>query len=188
MGANLVTLQEYKTYAGINSTNQDSMLNSLIERTSQYVKTHCRRSFIDYVDEAKIEFFNGGVRHFLLAETPVIRVASVQYSTDYGQTYTPLTKHTDWVVSEDRVYSLARLGFPESINGYKVSYFAGYETTPPDLKQAVLDLVRFYARSDTAIHSSRPVAANTKQTEYIVETTLPGHIKRVLDLYVADYT
>ena len=70
--ADLVTKQEYKTYAGINSTNQDAEIDFLIPKVSELVKTYCKRSFIDYYDEAKAEIFKGGFANLLLKETPVV--------------------------------------------------------------------------------------------------------------------
>jgi len=188
MGANLITKAEYKTYAGITSTNQDAEIDLLIPRVSELVKTYCRRTFVDFYDEAKTELFEGGFGSLLLKETPVTQVISVQRSTDYGQTYTKLTKFTDWAQTGDYVVSINPRGFEPLINGYKVTYFAGYETVPQDLRLAVLDLVTYYRKNDGAIHSTKAPGTNAVQIEYISTTSLPAHIKRVLDLYVADYT
>jgi hypothetical protein len=188
MGANLITKAQYKTYAGITSVNQDAEIDLLIPRVSELVKTYCRRTFIDFYDEAKTETFEGGYGSLILKESPVTQVISVQRSTDYGKTYTKLTKFDDWVQSGDFVVSVNPRGFEPLINGYKVSYFAGYETVPEDLQLAVLDLVTYYRRNDGAIHSTKSPGTNAVQIEYISTTSLPAHIKRVLDQYVADYT
>jgi Phage gp6-like head-tail connector protein len=68
MGANLVTLAEYKAYAGITSTNQDAEINSIIPKASQLVKSICRRTFIDYVNDSKEEVFSGGWNKLFLKE------------------------------------------------------------------------------------------------------------------------
>lgn len=189
MAANLITKQEYKTYAGISSTNQDAEIDLLVPKVSELVKTYCRRSFVDYVDEARTEVLEGGFGSLLLKESPVIQVISVQLSTDYGQTYTKLTKFTDWAPTGDYVVAVSPAGFKPYVNGYKVSYFAGYETVPEDLKLAVLDLVTYYRKNDGSVHNNKsPGAGGSVQLEYIMNTNFPAHIKRVLDLYVADYT
>ena len=189
MAANLITKQDYKTYAGISSTNQDAEIDLLIPKVSELVKSYCRRSFIDYVDEARTEVFEGGFGSLLLKESPVIQVISVELSINYGQTYTKLTKFTDWVQTGDYVIGISPEGFKPYINGYKVSYFAGYETVPEDLKLAVLDLVTYYRKNDGSVHNNKsPGAGGSVQLEYIMNTNFPAHIKRVLDLYVADYT
>ena len=186
--ANLITRAEYKAYANISSTNQDTEIDTIIPKVSQLVKIYCRRSFIDFVDEAKTETFEGGYSTLLLKETPVTQVISVQKSTDYGQTYTKLTKFTNWAPSGDYVVSIDPRGFEPLVNGYKVTYFAGYETVPEDLKLAVLDLVTYYRKNDASVHNNKsPGGGGSVQLEYIMNTNFPAHIKRVLDMYVADY-
>jgi hypothetical protein len=187
MGANLITKAEYKTYAGITSTNQDAEIDLLIPRVSELVKTYCRRTFVDYYNEVKTEVFAGGYGLLLLKETPVVQVLSVQKSTDYGQTYSDLTEFVDWVKDADYIVSIDPRGFEPLINGYLVSYFAGYETVPQDLRLALLDLITYYRKNDGAIHSTKAPGTNAVQIEYISTTSLPAHIKRVLDMYVADY-
>jgi hypothetical protein len=188
MATNLVTKAEYKAYLGITSTNSDAEIDFLIPKVSDLVKTYCRRTFIDFYDEAKIETFHGGFKNILLKETPVVNVNSVQYSSDYGQTFTKLTKFTDWVQDGDSVLAINPNGFKEQINGYRVTYFAGYETVPGDLKLAVLDLVEYYSKNNGAVHSTRDVSPNTTQITYIASSNFPASIKRVLDQYMADFT
>jgi hypothetical protein len=189
MALNLITRQEYKTYAGIKSTNEDAIVDALIPRVSQLVKNYCRRTFVDYMDSDKVEVFSGGFDKIILSETPVVTIATVQTSTDYGQTYTNLTEYTDWVLDENCIVSLDRLGiFPKLIKGYKVTYRAGYDDVPPDLALAVMDLVTYYRKNDAAIHSPKAPGSNAVQIEYITTTSLPAHIKRVLDQYVSDYS
>jgi hypothetical protein len=188
MATDLVTKAEYKTYMGITSTNSDSEIDFLIPKVSDLVKSYCRRTFVDYYSDIKTEVFDGGFKELLLKETPVVTVSSVQYSADYGKTYTSLVKFTDWVQKGDSILSLTYPVFPEAINGYKVSYFGGYDPIPGDLKLAVLDLVEYYSRNNGAVHSSRDLNPNTTQINYVASTNLPATIKRVLDQYVSDFT
>jgi hypothetical protein len=188
MATNLVTKTEYKAYMGITSTNSDAEIDFLIPKVSDLVKTYCRRTFVDFYDESKTEVFDGGFKQIILKETPVVTVSSVAYSADYGKTYTSLVKFTDYVVRDDYVLSLNPNGFAEQINGYRVVYFAGYETIPSDLKLAVLDLVEYYSRNNGAVHSSRDLNPNTTQINYVSSSNFPATIKRVLDQYMADFT
>ena len=188
MAFELITKAEYKAYAGINSTNSDTEIELLIPRVSELVKNYCGRRFLDWVDEAKTEVYSGDVPYFLLRETPVISVLSVEYSSDYGQTYTALTEYTDWILDDDKIVPVPPVsGWTKQLRGYRVSYTAGYETVPPDLKLAVLDLVTYYRQNDSAIHSTKAPGTNSVQIEYVSGANLPAHIKRVLDLYVVGY-
>lgn len=186
--ADLITRAEYKNYLGISSSNKDTEIDLLIPKVSQLVKTYCRRNFTDYYDEAKTEYFDGGFDKLILKETPVTNVTQVSKSTNYGQTYTNLTKFTDWVLDGDSVRAISNGGwFQEYIRGYRVTYTAGYEFVPEDLKLAVLDLVEYYSKNNSAVHVNRDVTPNVTQIQYVASTNFPAHIKRVLDQYTADY-
>jgi len=188
MALNLVKRQDYKTYAGIKSTNNDSEIDLLIPRISDLVKSYCRRTFVDFVDTEKTEVFNGDCDRLILSEGPVISILGVQTSDDYGQTYTDLTEYVDWVVDGDYVIPLNTDSYwNPKIRGYQVTYYAGYETVPADLTLAVLDLITYYRKNDSAVHSNKAPAVNGTNVEYISNAAFPAHIKRVLDLYVADY-
>ncbi len=205
MGISLVTLAQYKAYVGITSTTQDAAIAALIPQVSALVKSICRRTFVDWIDNFKVENFRGGDQ-FVLNETPVLAVQSVEYSVDYGATYSEMTEFTDYALDleQDSIVPLHTWGyqpdywdgvvkrvatptFPKRVNGYRVTYTAGYETLPEDLKLAVLDLITYYLRRDSAVHTSKTMGANTMQIEYVTSTNLPAHIKRVLDLYTASY-
>ena len=47
--ANLITLQQYKDFAGIKGLNEDAKLNVIIPSISQAVKTYCGTSFVDFL-------------------------------------------------------------------------------------------------------------------------------------------
>jgi hypothetical protein len=193
MALDLVTRSEYKTYAGISSTTQDAEISALITKVSAFVKTFCRQSFLDYVDESKVETFNGGgFDTYYLKEYPIISVNSLEYSTNYGQSFTAAVLYTDWVYdpSAIAVRSLWPTGFTNYINGYRVSYNCGYpDGVPEDLKLAVMDLITYYRKNDSAVHThNNNVNPNTLQTTYISSSNLPAHIQRVLVQYQVDYT
>lgn len=187
MGLPLVTRSEYKNYVGITSPNSDATIDALIPKISEFVKTYCRRTFVDYVSDAKVETTNGGYgANIYLKEGPIIAVSSVDYSSDYGQTYTSLTEFVDYVVDieNDCITSLSSTGeFTKAINGYQITYTAGYETLPADLKLAIFDLITYYIKNDTAVHSPKAPGTNSVQIEYITSSALPAHIRRILDLY-----
>ena len=190
MAANLITRAEYKAYSGISSTNQDVEIDSLVPKISQLIKTYCKRSFVDYYDEPKVENFNGGFNCFILKEAPLVSVLSVETSADYGQTYTALIEYEEYVVDEETnlVVAINAAGFPKLLKGYKVTYLAGYEETPADLKLAGLDMIAYYMKNDSSVHTHKNANPNTMQVEYISNTQFPAHIRRILDQYAADYT
>lgn len=185
-GLDLVTKAEYKAYAGISSTNQDTAIDSIIPRVSAFIKNYCRRTFVDYVDDAKIENSSGGYGPLIyLSEYPVLSVAGVEYSSDYGQTYTDLVEFTDYVFDTESqsISTIDGSDWPKTLNGYIVTYNAGYEELPEELKLAVFDLITYYIKNDSSVHSPKAPGTNSVQIEYITTSSLPAHIKRILDLY-----
>lgn len=182
MGKNLITRAEYKAYAGLTSTNHDAEIDILVPKVSQFVKSYCRRSLVDFYEETKIEHFNGGTSTFILSETPVIQVIGVAISNTFGRTYTDLVEFADWVLDNDEIVPTTTM-WASKLKGYEVRYTAGYSETPEDLKLAVLDLVSYYRQNDGAVHSSKAPGTNSVQIDFITNVQLPAHIRRILDLY-----
>ena len=56
--ANLVTLQNYKDFAGITGVSEDAKLNVIIPSISQAVKSYCGSSIVDYYSTNKTEYFD----------------------------------------------------------------------------------------------------------------------------------
>jgi len=176
----LVTRQEYKTYAGISSTNQDATIDSLIPKVSEFVRNFCKKSFTKHIDDPKVETFHGGYDCLILKETP-LSIVSVEYSEDYGKTF---TEYLDWFNDSYSIYSTLYKEWPRIPNGYRVSYICGYpDGIPEDLKLAIFDLITYYLRNDSAVHSPKAPGTNSVQLEYAISNALPAHIRRVLDYY-----
>lgn len=192
MALDLITLAEYKTYVGISSTNQDAVVKQLIPQVSALVKNICRRTFVDYVSDIKVDTFRGAAHgnRMQLTETPIMLVNTVEFSEDFGKTYTTLTEYDHYVVvPEDDAVELIASQYIDyfKTNAFRITYNAGYDSVPADLKLAIADLIQYYVRNDAAVHSQKAVGSNTVQIEYITTTNLPAHIKRVLDQYTAYY-
>lgn len=190
MGLPLVTRTEYKAYAGIASPNKDTEIDTLIPKVSDFVKAICRRTFVDYVDDPKVDYFDGGGYILIPSEGPIISITSLEYSSDYGSTYTSLVNFTDYVYNRATGYIRATsqtVPFVYMPDAYKLTYNAGYEAVPIDLKLAVFDLITYYLKNDMAVHSPKAPGTNSVQIEYVTNTHLPAHIKRVLDLYTDNY-
>ena len=188
MAYELITRAQYKTDKEITSTSLDAKIDQLLTPVSELVMSNCRLRYNELVDDAKVEVFSGDYPGLLLAETPVIAVSAVEYSEDYGQTYTALTEYVDWVLDSDQVLCLTAARWPRRVRGYRVTYTAGYEVLPGDLKLATMDFVDYYMRNDAAVHTNLMPNPNTAQIQYVTSTTFPANIKRVLDLYTVDYS
>ena len=85
--ADLVTVSDYKTYAGINSNTRDSAINNLKSQVSTLIKTYCGRTFIDYYSTEKTEYFDivKGETCIFPLELPIAEVIQL-YERDSSKT------------------------------------------------------------------------------------------------------
>jgi len=67
----------------------------------------------------------------------------------------------------------------------KVTYKAGYVTTPHDLRLAVFDLIKYYMKDERKERMSIGGATveNPLSSSLAGNIGFPDHIKRILDMY-----
>ena len=198
--ANLVTLQQYKDFAGIKGVGEDAKINVILPAISQAVKTYCGTSFIDFYSNDKTEFFDildDSTTAVLVDESPLVSVTQVQERENQSSSYvTLITENSngsgkyEYIVDTalDMIRRTTATGdkaFPKGRKAVKVMYKSGYASTPSDLKLACFDLIKYYLKDERK--SGLTIAGATVRNE--VSTTLrenigfPDHIKRILDFY-----
>jgi hypothetical protein len=189
---NLVTVEEYKEAEGITSVKEDLRLTTLVESVSQLVKTYCGNSIVDFWSENKIEEFsiNWNTSMVQLTESPIRHIISVEERDDFSSAYVTLTSSDYYLDSTtDSIFRVTSAGqhknWRHGPGSVKVTYNAGYETVPSDLKLAVFDLITYYLKDE---HKERrtlqgATVQNQSSTTQRNNVAFPDHIKRVLDLY-----
>jgi hypothetical protein len=195
--ADLIDIDEYKQAEGISGVKDDEKLRLLIPSISQLVKTYCGNSIIDFYSSAKTEVFsiNWETDVVQLTESPVVAVSNVYERSSQADAYVELfaggTNGKYEYYLDSATDSLFRTTdesykyWPRGVGAVKVVYTAGYETTPEDLKLAVIDLITYYLKDE---HKERRTIAGAS-IENVGSSSLrdnigfPDHIKRVLDLY-----
>jgi len=198
--ANLVTLQQYKDFAGLQGVQSDARINTLIPQVTQLVKTYCGTSILDYYSSAKTDYFDildNITTRIMLDESPVVTVTSVQERNSQSDAYvTLITENSDssgkyeYIIdtmtdSIIRTNSTGNKYFPRGYKAVKVVYTAGYSATPADLKLAVYDLVKYYMKDQTIKRRQIAGAMLESQSTSGIAGNIgfPDHIKRILDLY-----
>jgi hypothetical protein len=198
--ANLVTLQEYKDFAGITGVNQDAKINVIIPAISQAVKTYCGTSFVDFYSSNKTEFFDitdDGTTAVMTDESPLVSVSQVQERESQADDYvTLITENSDnsgkyeYVIDTDldmirRTTDSKDKAFPKGRKAVKVVYRAGYASTPEDLKLACFDLIKYYLKDERKDRLSIAGAQiqNPVSTSLKDNIDFPDHIKRILDFH-----
>ena len=198
--ADLVTLQQYKDFAGLTSIKNDARINVVIDQVSQLVKTYCGSTIVDYASTNKVEYKNikdSIVDTIILDESPLIQVVSVQERTSQADAYvTLITENSDssgkyeYVVDDEsdsitRTNSTGNKYWAKGMKSVKVTYKAGYTSTPEDLKLAVFDLIKYYMKDERKerMSISGATVENPLSSSLSGNIGFPDHIKRILDMY-----
>jgi hypothetical protein len=198
--ADLVTLQQYKDFAGLKSLEHDARINVVIDSVSQLVKSYCGTSLIDYASTNKVEYKtikDSLVKTIILDESPLIQVVSVEERTTQADAYvTLITENSDssgkyeYIVEDEsdsivRTNSTGEISWAKGPKSVKITYKAGYTSTPHDLRLAVYDLIKYYMKDERKERMSIAGASvdNALSSSLIGNIGFPDHIKRILDMY-----
>jgi hypothetical protein len=181
--ADLVTLSEFKAYKGIKSDTETERLSNIVPLVSDFVKSYCNRTFVDYYSTPTTEWFNGDSASVLLAEIPVISITSVETSLDGGVT---LTAFPNYYLDEElgKLFTQDAVDFvpsgPVWVKGVKVVYTAGYAAAPDEIKLACFDLIEHY--KDEQFTTFKGIGSATQRSAY-ARTKMPDHITRILEMW-----
>tara|TARA_Y100000385_G_C13040462_1_gene615019 strand:+ start:99 stop:671 length:573 start_codon:yes stop_codon:yes gene_type:complete len=186
--ADFITLQQFKDAENITNVRDDYKIDRIIASVNQLVKTYCGNSIIDFYSTNKVEEFSMDWNTHIaqLTESPANTIISVEKRDSVTESYTTvpsteyyLDKKTDSVL---HVTGSTYKNWPRGAASVKITYTAGYASTPADLQLAVIDLVNFYYKDE--YKGRRTLAGATLENVPVVEAVgFPAHIKRVLDLY-----
>lgn len=137
-GDELTTLENLKEYLRIETTDDDTLLQKIITRTSDWIQKYCARNFIaqDYTEQ-----YNGdGTNTLLVKQYPVNSIASAYDDTsrEFGAD-TAITV-SELVIDDGGIIIFDTNRFSAGYKNVKITYNAGYATIPQDLEEACLKL------------------------------------------------
>ena len=198
--ADLVTLQQYKDFAGLVSLVNDARIAIVIDNVSQLVKSYCGTTLVDYASTNKVEYHNirdTDVITLITEESPIIQVVSVKERKNQADAYTTLiTENSDssgkyeYIVdiqtdSITRTTSTGNKNWAQGMKAVEITYKAGYTSTPDDLKLAVFDLIKYYMKDERKERQTIAGASieNPLSSSLAGNIGFPDHIKRILDMY-----
>ena len=198
--ADLITLQQYKDFAGLTGVTMDARINVIVDSVSQLVKNYCGTSIIDDYSSDKTEYFDvldARTSRVMLDEGPIRAVTSVQERESQADSYvTLITENSDSsgkyeYIVDSMTDSIIRTSeevdksFPKGRKAVKVVYTAGYSSCPEDLKLAIFDLVKYYLKDERKerMQIAGAMIENPVSTSIANNSDFPDHIKRVLDMY-----
>lgn len=191
MPTSLVSLADYKTYKKLTKTDSDAELEMLVVSTSALVKNYIGHSLIDYYSTPLVQVFNTSPQTSVLqlTEWPIKDVILVEYRDKYTETYSILDPTEYYLnTATDSVY-IQKGYWPAGLGSVKITYTAGYPTTPEDIKLAILDLIHHYHKEEykegkslgNASINNTPSGASSAIRA--TNQAWPPHVLRVLSLY-----
>ena len=186
--ANLITLQQFKDAEQITNPRDDYKISRIIDSVSQMVKTYCGNTFVDFYSNNKVEIFNiDWDSHIVqLTESPVNNIVSVETRDSVTNAYSAVsTDEYYFDAPTDSVLYVVGNRYqiwPKGAGAVKITYTAGYSSTPADLQIAVIDLINYYFKDE---HKTRRTlqGATMENAPSGENKGFPDHIKRVLDMY-----
>ena len=186
----LISVDDFKTYKGINNNDEDSKLNTIIINVSSFIKNYCGRTFNDYITTDKVELLDARIdTQLYLEELPIISITSAEITSD-NVTYTSLTENEDYFVDYNLaiIYSASSVAVASDVTynplNTRITYKAGFEELPEDLLIATMDMVEYYRSEE---YTPRKAFSNNSVENLGFRETggarLPSHIERIIQLY-----
>lgn len=162
-----VSLAEAKAQLRVDSTDEDTLITSLVVAATDMAEQQTRRAIMPQTWELALDAFP---TKFELTRVPVSSITSVKY-TDYTgveQTLDPSAYVLD--TSDDYGYAYVRPAYgtewPSARDGVKVRYVAGYANAaavPEPIKQWIKLMVStMFDNRETESYSSRAVSTTVK--------------------------
>lgn len=182
----LTTLDDFKTHLGITSDDEDTRLATVLCGIEQAVKDYCGN---DILSAEATEYYDGtGDGELVLKRRPVTAISTVRVDAQgaYGNGSNVFGDTTEWEFGSG--YTIGSLvetsrqndgilkslkgrapgwamrpglgEWPEGVGNIKVTYTAGYSSTPDDLKLAIFQLGSA-AWAMTEERSAAPVSEET---------------------------
>jgi len=192
----LVSLDELKEYAGINSSDHDGLLEKIVNRTTSLFESSTRRKLKarDYSydpDDAAYDpdnaVLNGNDRDRIsLPQYPVNSIATLKVN-DMEIDERETIYSCGWVI-EDRAAGIVTLScyiFTKGLKNIELAYNAGFSTVPDDLYEACLEQAAWFFKQSPAGANLLGVAAKNLPDGSISYTTkdLLPYVQRRLNHY-----
>lgn len=168
----IILLEDYKSYAGLNSPNKDEALQYLVDYVNTFIVNYCNTNFEpNVVVGAKVTSDNG--YDFLVPNVPVISVEEVRYKGEVVDAENYLVDKEMGLVESLTTFGTDRFGF-------EIDYTHGHATTPPDLIVSAMEWITYLSKRE--FNNARSIG-NGETADYGDTELLPTHIRVAMNLY-----
>lgn len=176
----LTSVDAVKAYLGVNAdaVYDDTVIGSLVTACSQYVQTWMNRRILE---GQYTETRSGNGKFFMLVqEFPVTEILSVNINGKDIPKSNGLTE-PGFFLNNRSVCLRGGYAFERGIGNVTISYKAGYAQCPPDLSQAVAEMVALrYRERDRVGHASKTLGGETVAFTIV---DFPVQVRTILNNY-----
>lgn len=191
----LVDLETVKHYLGIEGNDQDTFLQSLIDRASAAIEKQAKRHFEygSYTDTR-----DGGGEALILRNRPVDEITAIR---DFANPNEPvivnaekytLYREAGYVVNATRGSGIPwpheswYAHWPDGYRRWEVTYKGGFDPVPGDIVQAALFTVELYYndRSGGAYQSESLGDYSYTLSESAIKMGLPASAQAIVERYM----
>jgi hypothetical protein len=177
----LATLDEVKNYQGITGTKpeDDNLIEDMINRYTTMFESYCDRKF---KLETYSEYYDGtGTQDLFTDAYPITHVTTIYDDVGWEWDSNSLIASAGYRIADDNRITLKSGWFPAYNQSIKITYSAGYEDIPDDLKQVcIVEVARAFKNRKQMDTQMKTLPDGTVQ--YTSSDLLP-QTKRVLDGY-----
>lgn len=175
----VITLDDYKTYAGIANPKEDDKLQVLVDYSNSFVESYCNTKFeLTSVTEERNTCFNNEI---YLQEIPVSSVDEVRVMNKKSLVGTLASEDYHVELNQGIITVLeTSVQIPESGFNVSVDYTYGYSDAPKPVILAALELVTYFSKRE--FNKSRNTG-NGETAQFADPNVIPTHIRAALDLY-----
>jgi hypothetical protein len=180
----LTTLDNVKGWLSppLTTTGDDALLTRLVTAASQFIQTWLNRAIASQT-YSETRDGNGGQR-LVFANTPVTAVASL--TIDGGAIPSAPSPHWRGYIFGATTLYLQGCRFEPGFQNVVVSYTAGYESTPPEIEQACIELVTLrYKERDRIGQVSKNLAG---EVVAFTQKDMPADVQTLIDQYRRNFT
>jgi len=188
----VLTLSDFKTYLGIESSMEDTKLTLLVDATNEFIKNYCHRIFeaTDYD-----ELYDGtGTNSLILNNYPIISITSIYASDEEVEERTGIDEEGYYIKDAEHGVIYNNDLWERGRGIIKVTYRGGYETIPGDLIFAYYRTAEYlrhiYGRTGIVAESLGAYSFNLAQDVGSAQgmLSIPDlMVKSILDRYRQSY-
>lgn len=176
----LLTLQEYKDYSKITTTEYDNQLTGIALDAEARIESYLNRSVLatNYTD-----YYDGTDSNYLVLDSyPINSVSSISEYSDGVYSEINLSEY-NLTILKHKIY-LDDYTFVDGVGNYKVVFNAGWNTVPQEIKRVCKKLFNLYLNESPIKNNTFGMASFERQSQrYYIDTKAEDKLLQSIDAY-----